>query len=185
MTNRNFQISGTVGIDQGIDEGISYGHYQRNNAQQAITGRAAHNVAIDTASDHESVVCQPATKKLVEELFDAWNDALQTGDAKKVAAMYADDAVLLPTVSNLPRTTPAEIEDYFEHFLQKKPYGIIKQRNVKQGCNKITDAGIYDFEVVSGGKKTVVPARYTFVYEYRNDEWKIVHHHSSMMPEKK
>ena len=185
MTNRNYQISGTVGIDQGIDEGISYGHYQRNNAQQTITGRAAHNVAIDTPSDNETVVCQPATKQLVEELFNTWNNALQTGDAKKVTALYAEDAVLLPTVSNLPRTSPAEIEDYFIHFLQKKPYGIIKQRNIKQGCNKLTDAGIYDFEVVSGGKKEVVPARYTFVYEYRNNEWKIVHHHSSMMPENK
>lgn len=183
MNKRKHRISGTVGIDQGNDEGISYGHYQRNSAQQVITGRAAHNLAIDTASDHETVVCQPATKKLVEELFDTWNNALQTGDAKKVAALYAEDAVLLPTVSNLPRTSPAEIEDYFDHFLQKKPYGIIKQRNIKQGCNKLTDAGIYDFEVISDGKKTVVPARYTFVYEYRNNEWKIIHHHSSMMPE--
>lgn len=185
MNKSSYRISGTVGIDQGIDEGISYGHYQRNNAEQVITGRAAHNQPIDTASDYETAVCQPATKKLAEELFNAWNNALQTGDAKKVTALYAEDAVLLPTVSNLPRTTPNEIEDYFNHFLQKKPYGTIKQRNIKQGCNKLTDAGVYDFEVVSGGKKEVVPARYTFVYEYRNEEWKIIHHHSSMMPEKK
>ena len=182
MTNRNFRISGTVGIDQSTDEGISYGHYQRNNAQRSITGRAAHNVAIDTASDNETVVCQPATKKLVEELFDAWNNALQTGDAKKVAAMYAEDAVLLPTVSNLPRTTPAEIEDYFEHFLQKKPIGKVDQRNVKFGCNKITDAGIYTFRIIDAGKTEYVPARYTFVYENRDGEWLIAHHHSSLMP---
>ena len=185
MGNKNYQISGTIGIDQGIDEGISYGHYQRNNAQHVITGRAAHNIAIDTARDYETVVCQPATQKLAEELFNKWNSALQTGNAKKVAALYAEDAVLLPTVSNLPRTTPSEIEDYFVHFLEKKPYGTIKQRNIKQGCNKLTDAGIYDFAVTSNGKKEIVPARYTFVYEYRNNEWKIVHHHSSMMPEKK
>lgn len=183
MSNRNIEISGTIGIDQGIDQGLSFGHYQRNNAEQQITGRAAHNLPIDTASPSESVVCQPATKKLAEELFIKWNDALQTGNAKAVAALYAEDAVLLPTVSNLPRTTPAEIEDYFNHFLEKKPYGIIKQRNIKKGCNKVTDAGIYDFEVTSNGKKEIVPARYTFVYEYRNNEWKIVHHHSSMMPE--
>jgi len=185
MVANSVQISGTIGIDQGIDEAISYGHYQRNNLKQAITGRAAHNIAIDTASDYETVSCQPATQKLAEELFDTWNRALQTGNAKTVATLYAEDAILLPTVSNLPRTTPAEIEDYFNHFLEKKPYGIIKQRNIKQGCSKLTDAGIYDFEVTSGGKKEIVPARYTFVYEYRNNEWKIVHHHSSMMPEKK
>jgi len=85
----------------------------------------------------------------------------------------------------LPRTSPAEIEDYFNHFLEKKPFGTVKQRNIKQGCNKLTDAGIYDFEVTANGKKEIVPARYTFVYEYRNNAWKIIHHHSSMMPEQK
>ncbi|HHT01016.1 MAG TPA: SgcJ/EcaC family oxidoreductase [Thiomicrospira sp.] len=185
MSKKGYQISGTTGIDQGIEEAISFGHYQRNNAKQHITGRAAHNLPIDTASASESVVCQPATKKLAEELFKKWNDALQTGNAKNVAALYAEDAVLLPTVSNLPRTTPAEIEDYFNHFLEKKPFGIVKDRNIKKGCNKLTDAGVYDFEVISNGKKEIVPARYTFVYKYRNNDWKIVHHHSSMMPESK
>lgn len=184
MSNKSYQISGTTGIDQSIENTISFGHYQRN-ADQQITGRAAHNSPIDTASSSESVTCQPATKKLAEELFKKWNDALQTGSAKNVTNLYAEDAILLPTVSNLPRTTPAEIEDYFNHFLEKKPFGIVKQRNIKQGCNKLTDAGVYDFEVTSNGKKEVVPARYTFVYEYRNNVWKIVHHHSSMMPEAK
>lgn len=184
MSNKSYQISGTTGIDQSIENTISFGHYQRN-ADQQITGRAAHNSPIDTATASESVTCQPATKKLAEELFKKWNDALQTGSAKNVTNLYAEDAILLPTVSNLPRTTPAEIEDYFNHFLEKKPYGIVKQRNIKQGCNKLTDAGIYDFEVISNGKKEVVPARYTFVYEYRHNAWKIVHHHSSMMPEAK
>lgn len=185
MSTQNVHISGTCGIDQSADKAISYGHYQRNNLKKVITGRAAHNTAIDTAIDYESAVCQPATQKVVEELFEAWNNALQTGNAKTVAALYADDAVLLPTVSNLPRTSPEEIEDYFKHFLQKKPCGTIKQRNIKQSCNKLTGAGIYDFEVTSGDKKEIVPARYTFVYEYRDDAWKIVHHHSSMMPESK
>lgn len=187
MDKRKKRISGTVGIDQGIDEGISYGHYQRNSAKQPITGsvRAGEKLPIDTTSGNETVICQPkyGTKKLAEELFNKWNDALQTGDAKAVAKLYAEDAVLLPTVSNLPRTTPEEIEDYFNHFLEKKPRGTIKQRNLKMDCNKLTDAGIYDFEVISEGKKQIVPARYTFVYEYRDTEWKIVHHHSSMMPE--
>jgi len=185
MSKSSHTISGTTGIDQTIETGISFGHYQRHSAKRNITGRAAHNQPIDTVSSAETVVCQPATKKLAEELFKKWNDALQTGSAKQVAELYFEDAILLPTVSNLPRTTPSEIEDYFNHFLEKKPYGTVKQRNIKQGCNKLTDAGIYDFEVTANGKKEVVPARYTFVYEYRNNVWKIVHHHSSMMPETK
>ncbi len=39
--------------------------------------------------------------------FDLWNAALQTGNPETVADMYADDAVLLPTISNTPRTDRA------------------------------------------------------------------------------
>ena len=36
----------------------------------------------------------------------SWNAALQTGDPEKVADMYADESVLLPTVSNQVRPPP-------------------------------------------------------------------------------
>lgn len=150
----------------------------------AITGGPPGGLAqgIDTPPEAACVVCAPATLRLAEELFERWNDALKSGDAGRVTACYADDAVLLPTVSNVPRTNHAEIRDYFEHFLQKRPQGTINQRNVKIGCNKITDAGIYTFRVIDQGKIKEVPARYTFVYENRDGRWLIVHHHSSVMP---
>ena len=42
-------------------------------------------------------------KSEITALFDQWNSALQTGDPKQVAALYAADAILLPTVSNQVR----------------------------------------------------------------------------------
>ena len=89
---------------------------------------------------------------------------------------------MLPTVSNVPRLFGSDIEDYFEHFLQKQPLGEVNQRNVKLGCNKITDVGVYTFRIIDAGKTEYVPARYTFVYENRDGEWLIAHHHSSLMP---
>ena len=41
-------------------------------------------------------------------------------------------------------------------------------------------AGIYEFTFEDG---TTVRGRYSFVYTYENGEWKIAHHHSSIMPE--
>ncbi|XAH22735.1 SgcJ/EcaC family oxidoreductase [Xylophilus sp. GW821-FHT01B05] len=124
--------------------------------------------------------CVPATEPQIAALFDRWNDSLRTLDADKVAANYAVDGVLLPTVSNAPRTTPAEIHDYFVRFLKSKPQGTINQRIIKVGCNVAQDVGIYTFRFKDGKK---VKARYTYVYEWVNGQWLIAHHHSSAMPE--
>ena len=71
----------------------------------------------------------PPRKSKSPSLFDRWNASLQTGDPKKVVANYASKSILLPTVSNKPRLTAEEKEDYFEHFLQGKPVGTIDSRH--------------------------------------------------------
>ena len=93
----------------------------------------------------------------------------------------APDAVLLPTVSNKPRTTPSEIRDYFVHFMAGKPSGSIDHSYIKIGCNTVQNVGTYTFKFANG---KVVHARYTYVYQWENGKWLIVHHHSSAMPQK-
>merc|ERR1712029_595245 len=109
--------------------------------------------------------------------FYLWNDALATLDPKKVANRYAKNSVLLPTVSDIPRTDYRGIEDYFKNFLKLKPQGEILESNVITG----QDCGIYEFTMGATGKK--VKGRYSFIYVKEDGEWKISHHHSSMMPE--
>ena len=65
------------------------------------------------------------TESEVRGLFSLWNNALATLDPKKVASRYAKKGVLLPTVSDTPRTDFASIEDYFKNFLKLKPQGEI------------------------------------------------------------
>lgn len=119
-------------------------------------------------------------KAQIEALFDKWNESLKTGNAKTVSENYLSDAVLLPTVSNKARLTDAEREDYFEHFLAKKPTGKIDSRTIRLGCNKAIDAGTYTFTFAD---KSTVSARYTFTYAWDGKAWKISTHHSSAMPE--
>jgi len=115
-------------------------------------------------------------------LFNLWNDALATLDPKKVAARYSKDAILLPTVSDTPRTTPEAIEDYFVHFLKSKPQGVIEEGvTISDEANWAKDAGVYEFTMGATGDK--VKGRYSFVYVFEDGEWKIAHHHSSQMPE--
>jgi uncharacterized protein (TIGR02246 family) len=115
-------------------------------------------------------------------LFDRWNRSLQTGDPHQVVANYAEHSVLLPTVSNKPRLTPAEKEDYFQHFLENKPQGVINSRTIEIGCNSAVDAGLYTFTFGTTGAQ--VKARYTYTYKWDGKQWLITSHHSSAMPEK-
>ena len=126
--------------------------------------------------------CAPVTQKEIEALFDRWNNSLKSLDSKKVAANYAPQSILLPTVSNKPRVTAAEKIDYFDHFLVNKPVGTIDQREVYLGCNTAVDAGLYTFKFGKTGD--IVHARYTYTYVFDGKNWLISSHHSSAMPEK-
>ena len=138
--------------------------------------------AQQAAPSARSETCHATSKKEIAALFDRWNKSLQTGDPHKVVANYAHDAILLPTVSNKPRTTDAEREDYFVHFLEDKPQGVIDSRTIKIGCNTAIDTGLYTFTFGKTGDK--VAARYTYTYQWNGKRWLITSHHSSAMPEK-
>jgi uncharacterized protein (TIGR02246 family) len=116
----------------------------------------------------------------IAALFDKWNNALQTGDPKNVVALYETNGILLPTVSNKVRHNHEEIEDYFVHFLAKGPSGKIDEANIRIYGQVAINSGVYTFTFNDGA---VVSARYTFVYRWNGQDWKIIEHHSSAMPE--
>lgn len=128
-----------------------------------------------------TATCEAVNKEQVAALFDRCNASLQTLKSDEVVKNYAEDAVLLPTVSNKPRLTQLERKDYFDHFLEQHPSGAIESRTIKLGCNDAIDMGIYVFTMGNGTK---VRARYTFTYELKDGRWLISSHHSSAMPEK-
>lgn len=51
----------------------------------------------------------------IKHLFEKWADAVRSGSPEAVAALYAPDATLLPTVSNILRT---EKDGYMDYFVQ-------------------------------------------------------------------
>jgi uncharacterized protein (TIGR02246 family) len=116
-------------------------------------------------------------------LFDDWNAALATGDPAAVDAKYAEDAVLLPTVSPGIHETSEERLAYFEGFLQNEPQGVITEDVVQSvGPDAISHSGLYSFTM--GATGDVVPARFTFDWKKVDGEWRIVEHHSSKEPVK-
>jgi uncharacterized protein (TIGR02246 family) len=129
-----------------------------------------------------SETCKSTSSEEIAALIDRWNQSLQTGDPHKVVANYAEQSILLATVSNQPRLTPAEKEDYFHHFLDNRPSGKVDFRDIELGCNSAVDAGLYTFTFAKTGE--VVHARYTYTYHWDGKQWLITSHRSSAMPEK-
>ncbi|MCX5794504.1 MAG: SgcJ/EcaC family oxidoreductase [Elusimicrobia bacterium] len=129
-----------------------------------------------------SEACRATDEREIAALFDRWDRSLQTGDPHQVAANYAQGSILLPTLSNQPRLTQAEKEDYFQHFLQNKPKGKIDLRTIEIGCNTAVDSGLYTFTYGTTGAQ--VKARYTYTYKWDGKQWLITSHHSSALPEK-
>lgn len=138
------------------------------------------SLGVMVGAEGRQEVCKLADKQEISSLFDKWNAALVAGVAANVVDLYADDSVLLPTLSNDPRFTRAEKIDYFNHFLMKKPVGHISTTWIDIECNTAIDTGLYSFTLGDG---SVVRARYTFTYRWRHHQWKITSHHSSRMPE--
>ncbi|MDZ4199778.1 MAG: SgcJ/EcaC family oxidoreductase [Kiritimatiellia bacterium] len=122
------------------------------------------------------------TEQEIESLFDRWNRSLQSGDPRQVVANYAERSVLLPTVSNKPRFTREEKEDYFHHFLENEPSGEVTQRQIRIVGDMAVDTGLYTFRFAKTGDQ--VRARYSFTDVRDGEQWLIVSHHSSAMPEK-
>ena len=123
-----------------------------------------------------------STKKDIEKLFEIWNSALKTGNPDNVVSCYAEDAILLPTVSARVRHNREEIRDYFVFFLAKKPVGKITEQNIRIYGDIAINSGLYTFTLIDGGITTNVAARFTFVYRKQKNSWQIIEHHSSILP---
>lgn len=130
--------------------------------------------------------CAMASPAALDAQFNAFNQAWQTKNPDTVTALFDDDAVLLATVANLPRTDHAGIRDYFVKFLKGSPVGKIETSTIKSGCNWALRAGTWTVTLTdtATGAKNDVKARYSFLYQFEDGQWKIEHLHSSAMPEK-
>jgi uncharacterized protein (TIGR02246 family) len=129
--------------------------------------------------------CPAATQADIERQFDLFNAAWATKDPDRVTALFTRDPVLLATVSNKPRTNPAEVRDYFVSFLKNEPRGRIDTSTVEIDCDTASRLGTWSVMLTNPQTRaqSTVKARYSFIYRYEDGAWKIDHLHSSMNPE--
>ena len=112
-------------------------------------------------------------------MLETWVDKIRTNDPKQVASLYHHDGLLLGTFSDIERKGYDLILQYFENLLKSKVDVEIVTQHKHESDSIETNSGLYNF-IVDG--KTV-NARFSFVFIKVDDDWKILSHHSSVLPE--
>lgn len=121
----------------------------------------------------------------VEAQLNRWFEALKTGNPDTVVALYASDATLLSTYKSEIKKGHQKIREYFKQdFIPKHPIGGTVESYTRLMGNIAINTGKYRFEIDSTQEeRATAEARYTFVYQWTDNDWKIVEHHSSLNPE--
>ncbi|MCD6149487.1 SgcJ/EcaC family oxidoreductase [bacterium] len=130
-------------------------------------------------------MARKGAKKIAEENFKRWNEALRTKNSRKVAELYSAKNAFLPTLSGDFKKGLSGAEEYFKHFLQKGPVSrVVKsEAQISEDGKTLIYSGMYDFKMGKNGNREIIRARFTFVWQKnKNGEWKIIHHHSSLKP---
>ena len=112
-------------------------------------------------------------------MIETWVEKIRTNDPKQVASLYHDDGLLLGTFSDIERKGHDLILAYFENLLKSNVDVEVVTQHKHETDSITVNSGLYNF-IVDG--KTV-NARFSFVFIKTGDEWKILSHHSSVLPE--
>jgi uncharacterized protein (TIGR02246 family) len=117
--------------------------------------------------------------------LEAWVEAFNSRDPKRIVARYAPDAVLWGTTAKAIATTPAQIWDYFKDAGKRPTTRVLIDSTVERVTGDVAIlSGAYTFvDVTDGVSANIRPARYTIVLQKIGDAWLIVHHHSSRVPQ--
>jgi uncharacterized protein (TIGR02246 family) len=116
--------------------------------------------------------------------FNAWNSALQSGDPERVASLYSATYLsFLPTVSRQFVRDAPSTKNYFIEFVKKMPAGTITGDHVQVfGDDSYLHTGMYTFMTGEAKNRVPVQARFSYMWRKIDGAWKIVHHHSSALP---
>jgi uncharacterized protein (TIGR02246 family) len=127
---------------------------------------------------------QTSFEEQIQQAFNAWLIAVSSGSSDAVLKLYAQDAVLLPTLSPNVETTPASRKEYFDAFTAKPNLkGTVNEEHIRVFGDVAVNSGLYTFTYTQNSQKVSIPARFTFVYHKTTEGWLIVDHHSSKLPE--
>jgi uncharacterized protein (TIGR02246 family) len=123
-----------------------------------------------------TLVAGPAlaqSKAAIQKLNDQWAAAFNKGDAAAVAAMYTDDAYVLPAGAPMVKGR-ADIEKFWGGAMQQLGDIKIATLDVKPlGRNAAREIGTATFKT-KGDSPQDGALKYAVVWEHDNGQWKLL-----------
>ena len=115
-----------------------------------------------------------------------WAQVVASRHVEDVLALYAPDAILVPTLSDEIGEREEERRRYFEAFLSNDVQAcdiLIQKKRVSRKLGTVVIGGLYTFRLLRKGQENPVPARFLFTFEEIDGRWLITGHHSSRLSE--
>ena len=120
------------------------------------------------------------------QILDFWLEKLNAGEFVRVAGLYNQRAVLLPTFAGESLRSSEAIQAYFERLRGYRnvtvflhPDSVVIQR-LSEFIHCL--GGMYYWQFEDEDQSRLIEARFTFVVDLRLDA-PILHHHSSRVPQ--
>lgn len=146
--------------------------------------RNRYKISKETANDTHHHYLE---KLGLENAYNHWRSslALAKGCGKKMADLYTDDAILIPTF--LPKILfqkDSGIENYFSNLTKFSNLCCQTNQLITRLENTVgINSGMYTFSYTdSKDQEIIIPARFTFIYKKINNHWLVFEQHSSTLP---
>ena len=109
-----------------------------------------------------------------------WVESIGMLDPDLMVSLYAEDAILHGTSSPVVREGHALIREYFAGITTRIVMNFVEPQHIRVYDDIAINTGNYETTI---GDAAPVRLRYSFVYHKVGDQWLIVDHHSSRLPE--
>lgn len=125
-------------------------------------------------------VAHAAPEDEIRAAGQRWIEGIGMGDPDYMVALYAEDGILHGTGSPVIRVGHALIREYFAALNAPVRMNFVEPQHIRVFGDMAVNTGNYETSINGAAP---IRLRYSFVYHRVGDQWLIVDHHSSRMPE--
>lgn len=117
------------------------------------------------------------------QVIEQWATSFNAGDLEGIVSTYSPQAILWGTVSRTRASSTEELRAYFTPAVSRKVRVELGEHTLRVTEGVVVDAGQYTFKTpAQDGTVRETPSRYHFVAVRTASGWKIIAHHSSVLP---